>query len=119
MRKVVVLGASANPTRFSYKAVLYLVQQKFEVIPVGLRKGDIGHLQIHTGNPEIEQVDTLLLYLNPDNQKKYYDYILAMHPGRIIFNPGTENFELAELAKAKGIHITFDCAINMLDAREF
>lgn len=118
MRKVVVLGASANPLRFSYKAVINLLNKKFEVVAIGLRKGKIGALEILTDTPLIDNVDTLLLYLNPDNQKKYYDYIFQIGPGKIIFNPGTENFELADLAREKGIQVEFDCAINMLEAGE-
>jgi uncharacterized protein len=119
MRKVVVLGASANPLRFSYKAVIYLLQKRFEVVPIGSRRGRVRDLEILTGSPLIDNVDTLLLYLNSDNQKKYYDYIFQINPGTIIFNPGTENFELAGLAREKGIHVIFDCALNMLEAGEF
>ena len=43
-------------------------------------------------------IDTVTLYLNPGHQKEYYDYIISLHPKRIIFNPGAENDELAELA---------------------
>ena len=119
MRKVVVLGASANPLRFSYKAAIILQQQGFEVVPIGLRKGSIGSLDILTGTPDIDDIDSLLLYINPDIQNKYYEYILRVGPGTIIFNPGTENPELAKMAREKGILVKFDCAINMLQAREF
>lgn len=119
MRKVLVLGASPNPLRFSYKAVVSLLQKKFTVIPIGLRKGYIGGLEIVTELPVIENVDTLLLYINPGNQKKFYDYIIQINPLTIIFNPGTENFELSKMAEDKGIKVKFDCAINMLDAGEF
>lgn len=115
---MVVLGASANPHRFSFKAVVNLLQQEFEVFPVGLRKGKIGNLQILTGEPPLNNIDSLLLYINPDNQKKYYNYILEMNPQTIIFNPGTENFELADLARENGIQVKFDCAINMMEAGE-
>jgi hypothetical protein len=43
------------------------------------------------------------MYLNPLRQKEYYDYILSLHPSRIIFNPGAENDELADLAEKEGI----------------
>lgn len=115
MRKVVVLGASANPLRYSYKATVSMQQKGFQVIPIGLRSGNIGSLQILTGYPELDKVDTLLLYVNPENQKKYYDYIFSIRPGTIVFNPGTENFEFARTARENGISVKFDCAINMLE----
>lgn len=118
MRKVLVLGASPNPLRFSYKAVVSLLQKKFDVIPIGLRKGHIGELEILTELPVLDNVDTLLLYINPSNQKKFYDYIIQINPQTIIFNPGTENFELAKMAENRGIRVKFDCAINMIYAGE-
>jgi predicted CoA-binding protein len=119
MRKVVVLGASANPLRFSYKAISMLLRHKFEVIPVGLREGTIGALKIVKGKPFISGVDTLVLYINPDIQRAYYDYIFELNPRLIVFNPGTENFELANLAAERGIRVEFDCAIMMLQEGEF
>ncbi|MBK8684130.1 MAG: CoA-binding protein [Bacteroidetes bacterium] len=52
-----------------------------------------------------EHADTISVFLNPDRQKNYYDYILNLHPKRIIFNPGTENPELIELATQRNIQI--------------
>lgn len=97
MRKFVVIGASANPMRFSYKTVVNLLKQGFEVIPVGLRKGEIEKLQILTGQPQIDNIDTLLLYINPENQKKYYDYMIRIKPRIIIFNP---NYAIGAMQRA-------------------
>jgi hypothetical protein len=47
-------------------------------------------------------------------QKDYYNYILNLQPQRLIFNPGTENYELAKLAQEKGIHVEIGCTKVML-----
>lgn len=114
LKKTVVLGASPNPSRYSHLAVERLVAHKHPVIAVGKRTGSIDNVPIETGKIMAGDVDTITLYLNPGNQQQYYDYILALHPRRIIFNPGTENNELAEMAAGKGIQTIEACTLVML-----
>lgn len=109
-----VLGASPNPNRYSYSAVRQLQDKGHEVIPVGIRTGIIEGIVIQQDNPDIEGVDTVTLYLNPERQKPYYDYILGLQPKRIIFNPGTENPELIQLARKAGIEPVVACTLVML-----
>ena len=89
-------------------------RQGHAVIPVGVREGFIGDLEIQTGQPPLTDVDTVTLYLNPFRQKSYYDYILSLQPKRIIFNPGTENPELVSLAREAGIEAEIACTLVLL-----
>lgn len=114
MKKTLVLGATPNPARYAYLAVKKLQAYDHEVIPVGIRKGDIEGIPIQNGRPEISDVDTITLYLNPDHQRDYYDYIFSLHPKRLIFNPGTENPELMRLAREKGVEVEVACTLVML-----
>ena len=114
MKKTVVLGATPNPERYAYLATSRLKKAGHEVLPVGNKKGEIEGIVIENGTPQYEGVDTVTLYLNPDNQKPYYDYILSLKPKRIIFNPGTENWELVKLAKEQGIETEIACTLVML-----
>jgi predicted CoA-binding protein len=113
-KKTVVLGASQNPSRYSYLAVKRLRAHNHPVIAIGRRKGMIGEVEIETGHTAAENVDTVTLYLNPQNQKDYYDYILGLKPKRIIFNPGTENDDLVNKAKQNGIEPVEACTLVML-----
>ncbi len=113
-KRTVVIGASTNPDRYSYKATVKLTKHAYPAIPVGLKEGEIGGIKILTGKPEIDNVDTVTLYIGPQNQPGYYEYILGLHPKRIIFNPGTENPEFEELAKNKGIEVVEACTLVML-----
>ena len=119
MKKTLVLGASENPTRVSYDAVRRLRAKGHEVVAVGLREANIFGVDIQKGQPVAEAVDTITLYLNPERQKEYYDYILGLQPKRIIFNPGTENFELVRMAKEKGIETEFACTLVMLSVGQY
>ncbi len=114
MKKTVVLGATPNPDRFAYAATQRLSRKGYEVVPVGIRQGEIEGIPIQLGQPELEEVDTITLYLNAQRQEQYYDYILGLQPKRIIFNPGTENPELVHLAREKGIETENACTLVML-----
>ncbi len=118
-KKTVVLGASLNPGRYSHLAVNKLSKYNHSVVAVGLREGKVGAVDIQTGTPEVDDVDTVTLYLNPGNQKPYYDYILALNPKRIIFNPGTENDELERLAQGKHIQTIEACTLVMLSTGQY
>jgi len=115
MKKTVVLGATDNPTRYAYKAVHRLQQHGHEVVPVGIKKAEVGGKPIVTDKAEaIEDVDTVTLYVGPQNQPSWYDYILNLKPKRIIFNPGTENQELERLAEEANIQTLHHCTLVML-----
>lgn len=118
-KKTVVLGASTNPTRYSYKAVNHLKDHGHEAVPVGIKKGAIAGIEILNDSPEIEGVDTITLYLNPTRQVEYYDYILGLKPKRIIYNPGTENAELMKLTEAQGIETVIACTLVMLSIGDY
>lgn len=118
-KKTVVLGASANPNRYSNLAVNKLSAYKHPVVAIGKRAGTIGNVDVLTSQPEVEDVDTVTLYLNPTNQKPYYNYILSLNPKRIIFNPGTENYELEKLANEKGIKTMEACTLVMLSTGQY
>ncbi|CAN5917074.1 CoA-binding protein [soil metagenome] len=119
MKKTVVLGATDNPDRFAYKAVRKLQQHGHEVVPVGIRKGQVGGLDIINDKKPVEEVDTVTLYVGPGNQPPWYDYILSLKPKRIIFNPGTENPELERLARENDIRSLHHCTLIMLAVGEY
>ena len=112
--KTLVLGASPNPERYSFKAVSLLRFYGHEVVAVGNREGEVAGVHIQKSIPAIEDLHTVTLYLNPTLQKQYYDSILALAPKRIIFNPGTENPELESLANDKNIETEEACTLVLL-----
>lgn len=119
MKKTLVLGASTNPSRYSNIATRRLTDAGHEVVPVGVKDGEIEGIEIIKGQPKVEAIDTVTLYLNPTRQKEFYEYILGLEPKRIIFNPGTENAELVNLAKSKGIETSIACTLVLLSVDEY
>jgi predicted CoA-binding protein len=118
-QKVLVLGASMNPDRYSNLAINLLSDYKHDIIAVGLKEGKVRDVNIQTGTPKIEDLDTITLYIGPKNQQGYYDYILDLKPKRVIFNPGTENEELINLLKENGIAIEVACTLVLLRTSQF
>lgn len=118
-KRTLVLGASPNPERYSYLAVKRLIANEHPVVALGNRKGVIDKTAIYTQKEQFEDIDTVTLYLNPTRQKEYYDYILSLHPKRIIFNPGTENDELSILAEQKGITVVEACTLVLLSTGQY
>lgn len=118
-KTTLVLGASANPARYSHMAITRLRQSGHPVVAIGKRSGEVADVPLETATREIEDLDTVTLYLNRANQQQYYPFILAQKPKRIIFNPGAENEELAALARSAGIEPMNACTLVMLSTGQY
>lgn len=118
-KKTLVLGASPNPARYSYLAVQRLRAHQHPVVAIGKRTGQVADVALTKEKLSENDIDTVTLYLNPKNQVEYYDYILSLHPRRIIFNPGTENDELIEKARASNIQPVIACTLVMLSTGQY
>jgi predicted CoA-binding protein len=118
-KKTVGLGASPNPVRFSYKAVKSLLRHDQEVVAVGFREGLIEGETILTGQPPIENVHTVSIYIGSSRQAEFYDYIFSLKPERVIFNPGTVNPEFMGRLKQAGIEPVSECMLVMLNDGEY
>lgn len=118
-KKTLVIGASTNPSRYSYLAINKLRDHDIPVEAVGLREGKVKDVNIQTGQPPLNDIHTVTLYLSEQNQKAYEQYILDLQPKRIIFNPGAENYSLASAAEKAGIEVLDACTLVMLSTRQF
>jgi predicted CoA-binding protein len=114
-KRTLVLGASLNPERYSFRAMKSLKKLNIPCIGIGRKEKETEDFSILSGQPgNIGEIHTVTLYLNAENQKEYYKYILSLSPKRIIFNPGTINPELADLATSAGIEVIEACTLVML-----
>lgn len=113
-QKTLVIGASENPVRYAYRAALSLLNHGHDIELVGLRSGAINGKTILTGQPMLKEIDTVTLYVGPQNQPQYYDYIVDLKPRRVIFNPGTENPAFAQQLRTAGIEPIEACTLVML-----
>ena len=118
-KKTLVLGASDNPSRYSYLAIQRLRNRDHPVVAIGRRNTKVADVNITTDKEPITGIDTVTLYLHPLHQQEYYDYILSLNPKRIIFNPGSENDVLARLAKEKNISTMEACTLVLLSTGQY
>ncbi len=118
-KKTLVLGASANPARYSFLAINKLREHHHPVVAIGKRKAFVADIPVEVTTTPIEDLDTVSIYLNKDNQKNYYDYILSQHPHRVIFNPGAENPEFEQILSQKGIQPVEACTLVLLGTGQY
>lgn len=115
-KTTLVIGASENVSRYSNICIRELISNDLPVEAIGLREGSIEGVIIRKGFPSLNNIHTVTLYIGPQHQPEYYDYILSLKPERVIFNPGTDNPEFETLLMSKGIEVTAACSIMMLHA---
>jgi predicted CoA-binding protein len=118
-KPTVVIGASPNTDRYSYKATISLLNHQHTVYPIGIRNGKINNLDIITSKPALKNIDTVTLYVGSDNQPNWYEYILSLKPKRIIFNPGTENSEFEKMATDNHIEVMHACTLVLLSIGQY
>lgn len=121
MKKTVIIGATTNPGRYAYLAARMLDNYQHDFVPVGLKEGEVFGKEILDilEKPPVNDVDTVTLYIGPQRQPEYYQYILNMKPKRIIFNPGTENDEFIKMAEAQGVEALEACTLVMLRTGQY
>jgi len=119
-QRVVVLGASENPERYSHKAVLLLMEHKHRVVPVSPNLKSVADIPAMPDLESVEgHVDTLTIYISPDRSSHLADKIMALGPGRVIFNPGAENPALRDRLNRHGIATVEACTLVLLRTGQF
>ncbi len=119
-KRVVVLGASKKPERYSNKAVVMLKEYGHEVLPVHPVENEIEGLPVAHELGEIRsEVDTLSVYVGPQHSAPMIPSILALKPKRVILNPGTESAQLESALTSNGIPYLEACTLVMLRTNQF
>jgi predicted CoA-binding protein len=117
---VAVLGASNKPERYSFQAVKLLAEKGHSVFPVHPALSAID------GTPAFKQladipvpIHTLTMYVGAKHSTALAVAILAVRPQRVIFNPGSENPDLAERLQAADIESCHACTLVLLRTGQF
>ena len=119
MKKTLIIGATNNPGRYANLAAHRLTAHGHDIVNVGIKTGDVAGVPIERAGIIHKDVDTITLYVGPQHQSEYFDYIVKTKPKRIIFNPGTENQELEELAEKNGIETMDACTLVLLSTGQY
>ena len=116
-----VVGATDNPERYPYRATELLQAKGVPFVPIGIKRGLVFGEEILDlrQKPALGGIHSITLYLGPQNQSEWIDYLIGLGPKRIIFNPGTENPVFFSKAKAAGIDALEACTLVMLTTGQF
>ena len=119
--KIVIMGISNNPERYSHKAAMRLKAAGFQdVVGVNPSKPQLPGIEVVADLTQVAgAIDTITLYLSPNIVDGMVDKIVAAHPRRIIMNPGAEHEKLAETAKGAGILVEQACTLVLLATSSF
>ncbi len=118
-KTTMVLGASTNPERYSYKAITSLKRHNHQVLAIGMKSGKVEGVEILHTIPSNEKIHTVSLYLGSTNQAPYFNDIIQLKPERVIFNPGTENEEFQELLTQNNINFEESCTLVLLSTGQY
>ncbi len=119
-KTVVVLGASNNPERYSYKALKMLTECGYKVIPVHPQLKEIEGIEVKNSLGDIgEDVYTLTLYIGTEKVVPVIPEIVKLKPQRVILNPGTESKELKEALLKASIPYAEACTLILLKTGQF
>lgn len=117
--KTLIIGASSNPERYSYKAAEQLLAHGHKIELLGLRADTVFGQIIDTEKILYSDIDTVTLYIGAARQSVYYDYVVSLKPRRVIFNPGTENDAFYDILQSNGIAVEVACTLVLLATGQY
>ena len=118
--RTLVIGASTNRERYSNKAMRMLGEIEKPAVGIGSKSGKDHQVEIHDTLLNLDDIDTVTLYISPKYQDRYIDYIInTIKPNRIIFNPGTENSSFYKKAADAGIEVVEACTLVMIRTGQY
>ena len=111
-KTVAVIGASADRSKYSNKAVRAYLRQGWTVYPINPKGGEIEGLKSYPSMKDLPgPVDRVTLYLPPPVGVKALPDIAAAKPAEFYVNPGAESDELVAEAKRLGLEPILACSI--------
>jgi hypothetical protein len=118
-KTTLIIGASNNASRYSYKAAHALTKKNFPILPFGVKRGEVAGVKMENDWNKDWEIDTVTLYVNPSIQEQYKQAIIELKPRRVIFNPGTENLSFYPLLEQNGIDYEEACTLVLLSMNNY
>jgi predicted CoA-binding protein len=119
MKKTLIIGATNNADRYAYKAANRLVEAGHEIIPFGIKKGEVAGVDMINVWKQFDDIDTVTMYVGAPRQDEYVDKIISIKPKRVIFNPGTENPVFSAKLEAANIEVEIACTLVLLSLKSY
>jgi predicted CoA-binding protein len=120
---VLVIGASKNPDRYSYKAIELLNTYGHKTVGVSPTENEVLGQPCFKKILEIPETmrhfDTVTVYVNPKIFTSMVQEIINLKPKRVIFNPGTEAPEFYQEFQNAGIQTEEACTLVLLRTGQY
>lgn len=116
---VAILGASDNPSRYSFMALELLIEKGHELRLINPRLKSIAGHPCVSSLSALKDVHTLTIYVNPEILEQNLDGIIKLHPKRVIMNPGSESLLVKKALEQQGIEVIEGCTLVMLRTSQF
>ena len=116
-KTVAVIGASADRSKYSNKAVRAYQRQGWKVYPVNPKGGLIEGLAAYSSVDQIPiKIDRVTLYLPPPLGVQALPAIAKAKPAEFFVNPGAESEGLVSEANRLGLDPILACSIIEIGA---
>tara|TARA_B100000795_G_scaffold252150_1_gene221483 strand:+ start:2351 stop:2710 length:360 start_codon:yes stop_codon:yes gene_type:complete len=119
MKKTLIIGATNNSERYAYKAAHKLTEAGHEIVPYGIKKGEVAGVKMINEWVSFQDINTVTIYVGAARQDEYFDKIISIKPKRVIFNPGTENSIFESKLIAAGIEVEEACTLVLLSLKSY
>ncbi len=117
-KSIVIVGASADRTKYGNKAVRAFMQGGWTVYPVNPKESTIEGLPCYASVADVPgPVDRVSMYVPPAVGMKMLDAIAAKQPEEFFLNPGSEDETLVARARTLGLTPIQACSIVNIGLR--
>ncbi len=117
-KTIAIIGASTDRKKYGNKAVRAFRDGGWTVYPVNAKAAEVEGLKCFPSIADVpEPIDRVSMYVPPAVGKGMLDAIAAKRPLELFFNPGSEDLEVMELARAKGLNVINACSIVNIGLR--
>jgi hypothetical protein len=113
MKKIVaVIGASANPRKFGYRAVRAFRRQGYTVVPINPNEAMVDGLKTYASVLDVpDNIDMATFYVPPDVGERVIVEVAQKRIPEVWLNPGAESDALVRAARALNIEPILACSI--------
>lgn len=115
MPTVAIVGASEDPAKYSYQAVLRFAARGYTVWPVHPSSQPVAGKRCFPSLPSLPgKPDLVTMYVNPRIGAGLADAIAAAKPALVILNPGADGEPVASALRSRGVKVVEACSLVLL-----
>src|SRR4051812_5535830 len=112
MKRVAVIGASSDRTKYGNKAVRAFAKAGYEVLPVNPTEPEVEGLKAYSSITEVPgALDKITVYVRPAVLLKLLPDIAKKGCRELWLNPGTSSESVLAEAEKLGLNVVEGCSI--------